>query len=238
MKRFLMAAAAVAAFASNGVAHAADMGLAIAPPVYVPPPAVLSWTGPYVGLNGGGGWGTTDHTFTGVVAGLTASTGNFKTSGGLAGGTWGYNYQVGAWVFGAESDLDWANIRGTFTAAIPGVVTGSLSTKLNWLSTYRARVGYTWGPAMLYATGGAAVGNVTATAAGTVPAPLPASGSTSQSNTEVGWTAGAGFEYMFMPHLTGKVEYLYVNLPTTTLLFIDSVKFNANIVRVGLNWKF
>ena len=125
MKRFLMAAAAVAAFASNGVAHAADMGLPIAPPVYVPPPAVLSWTGPYVGLNGGGGWGTTDHTFTGVVAGLTASTGNFKTSGGLAGGTWGYNYQVGAWVFGAESDLDWANIRGTFTAAIPGVVTGS-----------------------------------------------------------------------------------------------------------------
>jgi outer membrane immunogenic protein len=180
-------------------------------------------------LNGGGGWGTTDHTFTGVVAGLTASTGNFKTSGGLAGGTWGYNYQVGAWVFGAESDLDWANIRGTFTAAIPGVVTGSLSTKLNWLSTYRARVGYTWGPAMLYATGGAAVGNVTATAAGTVPAPLPASGSTSQSNTEVGWTAG---------DLTGNVEYLYVNLPTTTLLFIDSVKFNANIVRVGLNWKF
>jgi hypothetical protein len=43
---------------------------------------------------------------------------------------------------------------------------------------------------------------------------------------------------MFMPHLTGKVEYLYVNLPATTLLFIDSVKFNANIVRVGLNWKF
>jgi outer membrane immunogenic protein len=237
MKRFLMAAAAVAAFASNGVARAADMGLPVAPSIFTPAP-VLTWTGAYVGLNGGGGWGRTDHTFTGVVAGLTASTGNFKTSGGLAGGTWGYNYQVGDWVFGAESDLDWANVRGTFTAAIPGVVTGSLSTKLNWLSTYRARVGYTWGPAMLYATGGAAVGNVTATAAGTVAAPLPASGSTSQSNTEVGWTAGVGLEYMFMPHLTGKVEYLYVNLPTTTLLFIDSVKFNSNIVRAGLNWKF
>ena len=237
MKRFLMAAAAVAAFASNGVARAADMGLPIAPPVYVPPPAVLSWTGPYVGLNGGGGWGTTNHTFTGVAAGLTASTGNFKTSGGLAGGTWGYNYQVGAWVFGAESDLDWANIRGTFTAAIPGVVTGSLSTRLNWLSTYRARVGYTWGPAMLYATGCAAVGNITATASGAVPA-VAVAGSASQSNTELGWTAGAGLEYMFMPHLTGKVEYLYVNLPPTTLLFVDRVKFNSNIARVGLNWKF
>ena len=41
-----------------------------------------------------------------------------------------------------------------------------------------------------------------------------------------------------MPHLTGKVEYLYVNLPPTTLLFVDRVKFNSNIARVGLNWKF
>ena len=145
MKKLLMAAAALAAFALPGIANAADLAVPPAPAIIVPAP-VLSWTGPYVGLNGGGGWGTTDHTFTGVAAGLSASTGNFKITGGLAGGTWGYNYQVGAWVFGAESDLDWANIRGTFTATVPGVVTGSLSTKLNWLSTYRARVGYTWGP--------------------------------------------------------------------------------------------
>jgi len=134
MKKLLMAAAALVAFALSGIANAADLALPPAPPLIVPAP-VLSWTGPYVGLNGGGGWGTTNHTFTGVAAGLSASTGNFKITGGLAGGTWGYNYQIGAWVFGAESDLDWANIRGTFTAAVPGVVTGSLSTKLNWLST-------------------------------------------------------------------------------------------------------
>jgi len=145
MKKLLMAAAALAAFALPGIATAADLAVPPAPPLIVPAP-VLTWTGPYVGLNGGGGWGTTDHTFTGVAAGLSASTGNFKITGGLAGGTWGYNYQIGAWVFGAESDLDWANIRGTFTAAVPGVVTGSLSTKLNWLSTYRARVGYGLGP--------------------------------------------------------------------------------------------
>jgi len=133
MEKLLMAAAVLAAFALPGIATAADLAVPPAPPVIVPAP-LLSWTGPYVGLNGVC-WGTTDHTFTGVAAGLSASTGNFKVSGDLAGGTWGYNYQVGAWVFGAESDLDWANIRGTFTAAVPGVVTGSLSTKLNWLST-------------------------------------------------------------------------------------------------------
>jgi outer membrane immunogenic protein len=70
-------------------------------------------------------------------------------------------------------------------------------------------------------------------AAGTVPA-IPATGSTSQSNTELGWTAGAGFEYMFMPQLTGTIEYLYA----TTLIFVDSVKFNTSIVRAGVNWKF
>ena len=43
---------------------------------------------------------------------------------------------------------------------------------------------------------------------------------------------------MFMPQLTGKVEYLYTNLPSTTLIFVDSVKFNTSIVRVGVNWKF
>src|SRR4029077_19013815 len=184
------------------IARAADMGLPIAPPVYVPPPAVLSWTGPYVGLNGGGGWGTTDHTFTGVVAGLTASTGNFKTSAGVAGGTWGYNYQVGAWVFGAESDLDWANIRGTFTAAIPGVVTAVDQAQLAQHLPRPRRLHLGPGDALCHRRRGRR--HLTATADGTVPAPLPASGSTSQSNTEVGWTAG---------DLTGNVEYLYVNLP-------------------------
>ena len=93
MKKLLMAAAALVAFALSGIANAADLALPPAPPLIVPAP-VLSWTGPYVGLNGGGGWGTTDHTFTGVAAGLSASTGNFKITGGLAGGTWGYNYQM------------------------------------------------------------------------------------------------------------------------------------------------
>ncbi len=46
------------------------------------------------------------------------STGNFNTSGGLAGGTIGYNYQMGQWLVGAEADLDWSNIRGTFNSAI------------------------------------------------------------------------------------------------------------------------
>ena len=236
MRKLLLAAMAAAALASGGATHAADLGFPAAAPVLAPAP-VLTWTGFYVGVNGGGGWGQTAHDFTGVIGGLGAATGNFKTNGGLAGGTVGYNYQAGAWVAGVEGDFNWANIKGTFTAAIPAVATGSLSTELKWLNTVRGRVGYTWGPSMIYLTGGAAYGNVTATAAGTIPA-VAASGSTSETVTRLGWTAGAGYEHMFTPNLTGKVEYLYVDLGSETQILVDNVKFNTNIVRGGLNWKF
>ena len=68
----------------------------------------LQLTGFYVGVNGGGGWGRTDWFFN--VVGTTA---NHDSSGGLAGGQIGYNWQTGPWVFGVEADGDWANINGS-----------------------------------------------------------------------------------------------------------------------------
>ena len=57
--------------------------------------------------------------------------------------------------------------------------------------------------------------------------------------------AGAGVEWAFLPNWTAKVEYLYVNLgnfscPTTSCggTIADSVSFNENIVRAGINYKF
>src|SRR5215510_9750979 len=86
-------------------ASAADLSM---PPIYkAPPPAYFTWSGWYVGLNGGGGWGQTSHTATvNAIGRPAATTGNFNTSGGIAGGTIGYNYQLGQWLVGAEADLD------------------------------------------------------------------------------------------------------------------------------------
>ena len=53
-----------------------------------------------------------------------------------------------------------------------------------------------------------------------------------------GWTAGAGVEYAFNNYLSAKVEYMYVNLGTQTQINVDSVKFNTNIVRAGINLHF
>ena len=66
--------------------------------------AAYNWTGFYVGINGGYGWGTSD---IGVPA-----PGSYNINGGLVGGTVGYNWQIGQAVYGLEGDLDWANIRG------------------------------------------------------------------------------------------------------------------------------
>jgi outer membrane immunogenic protein len=210
------------------------------PPIYkAPPPAYFTWTGWYLGLNGGGGWGWTSHTATFGAAGAPAlTTGNFNTGGGLAGGTIGYNYQLGQWLVGAEADLDWSNIRGTFNGTA-GAAAFSLSSQLNWLDTTRVRVGWVWDHALFYGTAGAAVGGVTTTAnASAAIAGLGATASAADTQTRFGWTAGGGVEYAFNNYLSAKVEYMYVNLGTQTQINVDSVKFNTNIVRAGVNLHF
>ena len=241
--RFLTLVAAVGLGAAlTQSASAADLSM---PPIYRgPPPAYFTWTGWYVGLNGGGGWGQTNHTATVNAAGLPpVTTNNFNTSGWLGGGTIGYNYQMGQWLVGAEADLDWSNIRGTFNGTVPvagvGAAAFSLSSQLNWLDTTRVRVGWVWDHALFYGTAGAAVGGVTATAAASAAAGgLGAAVTAADTQTRFGWTAGAGVEYAFNNYLSAKVEYMYVNLGTQTQINVDSVKFNTNIVRAGVNLHF
>jgi outer membrane immunogenic protein len=239
MRVICIASAALAVVGLGGTVDAADLyrggPRSVSPADYSPIP-IANWTGFYVGLNGGGGWGTSDHTTTGTLGGVGVTTSDFDVSGGLFGGTFGYNRQLGQWVVGGEADLDWADINGTQTFTI-GKFVGSALTRLDYLDTVRARVGYSWGPSMLYVTGGAAYGSVTAQLSGNVTA-LAASGFVGQSDTRLGWTIGVGYEYMFTPLLSGKVEYLHVDLGTNTQLLVDNVKFYSEIVRGGLNWHF
>src|ERR1041384_7819200 len=77
------------------------------------------------------------------------------------------------------------------------------------------RIGYTWGPGLIYAKGGYAWrdGNTigVANAAG-VPQPFTTSG-----NNKDGYTVGAGLEYLFAPNWSAKAEYQYYNFGNTTL---------------------
>ena len=123
---------------------------------------------------------------------------DFNTSGGLVGGTLGYNYQMGQAVFGLEGDIDWSNIRGS-ASACAGT---TCETRNDWLGTARGRIGYAFDRFMPYVTGGAAFGDIKASAAGIGDA----------NETKAGWTVGGGVEAAIAGPWTAKVEYLYVDL--------------------------
>lgn len=228
MRRLLVAL--VSALTLGGVsANAADMP--VKAPVKVAPIPMYNWTGLYIGVNGGGGWGHTDWSY--VVSGNTA---DHDTSGGVIGGTIGYNYQYRNWVFGIEGDVDWANINGSTACPNPAY---SCESKIKSIGTIRGRVGPVLGATgnvLLYATGGWAWDRITIQ---TVHPTVGTNGSTDTSN---GWVLGAGVEYAFAPSWSAKLEYLYARFSTDQFTVDSNLAVDAqehvNLVRVGLNYKF
>ncbi len=140
--------AALAFLASSFSTQAADIPRPVYKSAMRPVIAYYNWTGFYVGINGGYGFGTSNW------SGAAVSP---KPKGGVAGGTIGYNYQVGSWVWGLEGDFDWADVNGS---AVCGGFT--CQTKNSWLATFRGRIGYAFDRWMPYFTGGGAYGNVKA----------------------------------------------------------------------------
>jgi outer membrane immunogenic protein len=234
MRGTLVAAAAIVV-AATGYGHAADLPTSSLPPPL--PAAVYNWTGVYLGINGGFGTGNSNWS-----DGPVGTTGNFPISGYLIGGTAGFNYQIGEYVFGIEGDGDWTNLNGnsgSTCGAITAVLTPPVScqTQSQWLGTVRGRVGYAFDRILLYGTAGAAFGNIQT---GLNPP------STFDSSVEAGWTVGAGLEFAFAQSWTAKVEYLFVDLPNAACTTVGNcagaagsiVSFNESVIRAGLNFKF
>ena len=226
MKRVFLIAGAFALFGGYQ-ALAADLPPAAAPPprapaAYIPPPPVFTWTGIYLGINGGYSFGTANDSLGGQVS----------PSGFLVGGQLGGNYQIGQFVIGLEGDADWTNLDGTnaTTCNSPGP---GCETKGTWLATVRGRAGYAWDRILFYGTGGAAFGNVQA---GNIGGPF-------DSATQTGWAAGVGIEGAFAPNWTARVEYLYVDLGNLSCTAVGcgagtTVNLTQNIIRAGINYKF
>ena len=153
-------------------------------------------------------------------------------SGGLIGGTVGYNWQFGQALIGVEGDIDWSDIKGTTTVLCPG----GCETRNKWLATVRGRLGYTFDRFLPYFTGGLALGDINAT----LPVPVLPGGSISSA----GWTVGAGLEVGLVSNVSLKAEYLYVDLGTFNcglncgLAPGGNVSFTTNIFRGGANLRF
>lgn len=219
MKRLLIASTALVALSFGAVA--ADLPSRSAPVAapFVPAAPAFTWTGFYAGVNAGYAWGD----FTGNGGSLFDDGDGF-----VAGGQLGYNVQLGQFVVGLETDLQWTNFD-----AGPGVgiLAGTTSeAELDYFGTVRARGGFAFDRALVYGTGGLAYGRSNVSIPGF-----------SDDNMHLGWTIGAGAEYAFTNNLTAKVEYLYTDLANESVV-LGPVTVNAgaefSTVRGGLNFKF
>lgn len=128
------------------------------------------------------------------------SWGNGGSDSGLFGGHVGCNFHYSPqWVLGIEGDVERVGSNGN----------GS-----NWGASFRGRVGYAMGAALLYGTAGLAILD------------LP-------NDTLSGFTAGAGVEYAFSPQWTGRVEYRHTNFEQS-----GSNGGDNSSLRVGLSYRF
>jgi outer membrane immunogenic protein len=216
MRKLAIAAVVAAAFGSS--AFAADLPVK-APRSMMTQESAMSWTGFYVGANLGYGWASAS------IPGV----GSNDLTGIVGGGQLGYNWQTGPLVFGVEGDF-----QGTGESRSDTALGVTVDQKLPWFATARGRLGYAWGPAMLYVTGGGAWVNykIDATAGGL---------SASSNTTQFAWTVGGGVEWMFAPNWSTKLEYLYMDTGDTDVTLFGTTftgRAKNNVVRVGVNYHF
>ena len=209
--RNLIAALGLLSLSSAG-AMAADLALKAPPPA---PPAP-SWTGFYIGVNGGASWATAANAIN--LAGLGFGIGGTLPlysqglNGFLGGGQIGYNYQSGNFLVGVEGDGDWTHINGT----TPCLVEFSCSANMKWTADATVRAGVLpMHNLLVYVKGGASWTDVNYNfSSGSLLA--PASITSNVTETKVGGLLGFGTEYMFAPHWTAKIEYNYVDYGSHT----------------------
>jgi outer membrane immunogenic protein len=243
-------------------AFAADLPTKAMPIVAAPEP---TWTGFYIGLDGGYGWGRDRFAdpldLAPLVLGvprtdISTPIGGVNVKGWLFGGHAGYNWQSGRWVGGLEADLDTANIKGmtglSATTIDGNTFVQSNSTKFDALGTLRARLGLLVTPDVLfYGTAGGAAGHTTNSASGNFNDGLFA-GSYTAGQTLFGWSAGGGLEGKLtsigMSNATVRVEYLHYGFLNETTPFANIIdpgggftlnhRLSVDVVRGGLTWQF
>ena len=204
-------AVALGLFALGGTAYAADVVQEEPPaPAPVAELPVASWAGPYAGLSVGYGFsGHTKADSIGVDIGTNGFVGSFFG---------GYQWQQENFVYGAEGDLGYNDVKGDEFG---------INAKGGFEGTLRARLGYAVTPEiLLYGTAGGALKNQKIEAAGF-----------SDTNTMVGWTAGLGTDIKITDTWFGRVEYRYTDFGSKNFGGVD-VKSTDNRVTFGVGMKF
>ncbi len=227
MNKTLTATAIVALLGAAGAANAADFYA----PGYKDGPVVAypSWTGYYIGAHVGGVWDAADFKDVNFTPAVPF---NNEGSGVFGGGQVGYAYQLGNIVIGPEIDIGGMGLSGSVTE-VGGTAVGSVSSGFYFDIT--GRLGYAWGPALIYIKGGYAYygGSLSVSEVGF--------DSVSHSDLS-GWTGGGGIEYKINPAWSVKGEYQFFEFNTFGLTTPEGYAFNdrftAQTFKVGANYHF
>jgi len=207
-------------------------------------------------------------------ASSAASTIPMGIGGGIGGAQVGYNWRFRPDVIGGL-ELDLQGVAGgratgsalrSATEPVTGanVVTATTATKsLSYLGTARGRIGYLATPTLLpYLTAGLAYGeggfSTSLTQVANVASFTPTNGTIGASSIRIGWSAGAGGEWMFQQNWSAKLEYLRYDLGNQgaygdmagwnavaagnpglyASAMISSSRLAGHIVRAGVNYHF
>jgi outer membrane immunogenic protein len=203
------------------------------PGVYQYPPVIrlYTWNGPYVGGHIGAGLSDTA---------LSDSDGRF-----LGGVQAGFNVRAGRTVLGLEAQLSGSATGGgddDTLVVLPGGLSGTFESEIDWLATLTARAGVAWDRSLLYVKGGAAwvQNSYRATLSGQPGAVFEADA------TRSGWAVGVGYEAAFRNAWSMRLEYLYMDFGSDTAsldgpaggLAVADIDQQVHTLTLGVNYRF
>lgn len=225
---FMKSLFATAAVLSLAVSSASAADLAARPytkaPAYSAP--IYNWTGLYIGAEAGYGWSKNPL----AEVNSPLSLGTLKPNGALVGGVVGFNWQFAPnLVIGAEGSFNWADLSDRKIDPFNTDLT--FATKIDGLSSVTGRLGYAWGPWLVYGKGGGAW----------VHDRLSVIGSLFDDVTfnRFGWTAGGGVEWLFASNWSAKIEYAHYDFGQKFAIFGDeaaTTKLTLDSVKAGINY--
>jgi len=239
-------------------AMAADMGKTL--PIYkaAPKVAAFTWSGCYLGVQGGYGWGSSNTdagSLSNRIADETRADFSSKPRGGIAGGQLGCNYQLSPnWVVGVEGE-GWRSWMKDTTVSIGHEDIQpdphSMRAQNMWDAALSLRLGVAVDRTLFYIKGGGAYGSFQYTFIDAADFH-----DFDVNSSKFGWILGGGIEYAFTDNLTVRAEYDYMDFGTNNVstfliaservgLFAGaptpynfSVRETKSIAKAGLSLKF
>jgi outer membrane immunogenic protein len=206
MKRLLISTAAVALMSSVGFAADLPM-LEEAPAMIAPTPIASNWSGFYIGVHGGYGWGNADLDDDFNFGDNEEDFfGDSDLEGPVLGGQLGINWQFSSFVLGVEGDASWSGIDDDEDTFSDDADDFGVNAEVDWLASVRGRAGLAFDRFMVYGTGGVAFAEFSTDLE-------DASGifddGDDDGETEVGWVAGGGVEFLVTDNVSLGAEYLH-----------------------------